>query len=298
MRWVPSFLVVAFVWGFSFLFMELGLRALPPIGVAFWRLALGAAALVAFCAITHTALPRRAATWRHLVVVALLLNAVPFTLFAYGQTSVSSVLAAIINAATPLSTLAVILIAFREERPTRQRIAGLALGFAGVLVVVGVWRGLGAAEWYGALACLAAICCYGVALPYSRRHLSGGPDGPLSLVTGQTTLAAALLLPFTIAAGGTVGPLTVPVVGGMLALGVLGTGLAFVLNLHVIRTAGSSAASTVTYLIPLVALAASALLLDEAIAAHHLVGGAIVLIGAAVGQGLVPMPRRGAERPA
>lgn len=285
--WVPSFLVVAAVWGFSFLFMELGLRALPPIGVAFWRIALGAAALLAFCALTGTRLPRGVTTWRHLAVVALLLNAVPFTLFAYGQTHVSSVLAAIINAATPLTTLVVILAAFREERPTGERIAGLAVGFAGVLVVVGVWRGLGAGEWYGVLACLVAICCYGVALPYSRRHLTRGGEGPLSVVTAHTALAAAMLVPFVLASGGTTGPLTPVVVGGMLALGVLGTGLAFVLSFHVVRTAGSTVASTVTYLIPLVAVAASALFLDEAIRWHQLVGGAIVLAGAAAGQGLV-----------
>lgn len=290
--WMPAFLAVAFVWGFSFLFMEVGLRALPPVGVAFWRIALGAAALIAICAASRTPVPRSARTWRHLVVVALLLNAVPFTLFAYGQTHVSSVLAAIINAATPLSTLAVILVAFREERPTPQRIAGLATGFAGVLVVVGAWRGLGAGEWYGVLACLAAICCYGVALPYSRRHLGGAAGGPLGLVTVQTTLAALALLPFALASGGTEGPLTPAVVGGMLALGVLGTGIAFVLSLHVVRAAGSTTASTITYVIPLVAVAASALFLDEPIAPHQLVGGAVVLVGAAVGQGLLRLPAR------
>jgi drug/metabolite transporter (DMT)-like permease len=293
MSWVPAFLVVAAVWGFSFLFMELGLRALPPVGVAFWRIALGAAALLLLCAASRTALPRAPRTLWHLLVVALLLNAVPFTLFAYGQTHVSSVLAAIINAATPLSTLAVILLAFREERPTPQRILGLLIGFAGVLVVLGVWRGLGAGEWSGVLACLAAISCYGIAIPYSRRHLGAVREGPLALVTVQTGLAALCLLPFALASGGTDGPLTAAVVGGMLALGVLGTGVAFVLSFHVVRVAGSTTASTVTYLIPLVALAASAVFLDEPIEAHQLVGGAVVLLGAAVGQGLVRLPARG-----
>jgi drug/metabolite transporter (DMT)-like permease len=138
--WQVSFVLLATTWGCSFWWIKLGLEYLSPIEVAFARLSLGALALLLTCAITKTPLPRRRSTWRHLAVVAVLLNSVPFALFAYGETHVSSILAGLINAMTPLATVAVLLIAFPEERPTRERLIGLVLGFPGVLVVLGVGR--------------------------------------------------------------------------------------------------------------------------------------------------------------
>jgi len=118
--WVPSYLLLAVFWGCSFALIEIGLRSLTPVGVALVRLVLGALTLLLISAVTRTALPPRS-TWRHLLVVATLLNAVPFVLFAYGETHVSSSLVGIVNAATPLATLAVVLLAFPEENPTRER---------------------------------------------------------------------------------------------------------------------------------------------------------------------------------
>jgi drug/metabolite transporter (DMT)-like permease len=115
--WQVSFVVLATTWGCSFWWIKLGLEYFSPIEVAFTRIALGAVALLITCAVTRTHLPRRRSTWRHLAVVAILLNSVPFSLFAYGETHVSSIIAGLINAMTPLATLAVLLIAF----PRRSR---------------------------------------------------------------------------------------------------------------------------------------------------------------------------------
>lgn len=289
--WQASFLICALAWGCSFWFMKVGLRALSPVQVAFWRLALGAVALLLLAAATRTRLPRRLATWRRLTVVAVLWNSVPFMLFAYGETHVSSVLAGIINAATPLSTLAVVLLAYPEERPTPQRIAGLLIGFAGVLVVIGVWTGLGRGEWIGIAACVGAITCYGIAFPYARRHISSGEDGPLSLGTAQVLVGALLLVPVAGAQGGFHGPLTGSVVAAMLALGVVGTGIAFALNFQVVEEAGATTASTVTYLTPLVAVVVGAAFLDEGVAWYEPVGALVVLAGVAVSQGRLRLPR-------
>src|SRR5512135_2178032 len=125
--------------------------------------------------------PRDLRTWGHLFVGALLLSAGPFTLYAYGETQVSSVLAGIWNATTPLLTAAVAMLALPDERPTRARVAGLLVGFAGVLVVLGAWRGVGGHALLGNLACLAAATCYGLGFPYTRRHLAGRPESVVSL---------------------------------------------------------------------------------------------------------------------
>ncbi|MGI9611708.1 MAG: EamA family transporter, partial [Acidimicrobiales bacterium] len=165
--WPVQFVTLAIVWGCSFWWMALGLRALQPAQVAAGRLILGALVLLAVCAFGRIPLPRERRTWIHLVVIAALLNSVPFTLFAFGQQRVTSSLAGVVHACTPLAVLAVTLVAFPEDRPTRERIVGLGVGFVGVLVVLGVWRSLPRGELVGIGACLAAISCYGIAFPYA-----------------------------------------------------------------------------------------------------------------------------------
>ena len=131
--------------------------------------------LCGWLAAARDRLPRGRGVWLHLAVASLLANVLPFTLFAYGEQHVTSVLAGIWNATTPLMTLLVVLAALPEERPSWQRLAGLGVGFAGVLVVLGAWRGVGTDELLGNLACLGAAACYG-----GRSRTSGGssPDGP------------------------------------------------------------------------------------------------------------------------
>lgn len=161
--WVPGFLLLAVIWGCSFAFIKIGPRALTVFQVASGRLVLGALTLLAVSAVTRTHLPRRLSTWGHLVVVGALFNAIPFTLSAFGEQHVTSVLAGLVNAATPLATLAVILAAFPEERPTRERVAGTLVGFLGVVLLTGAWEGFSRAEELGVLALVGAILCYGVA---------------------------------------------------------------------------------------------------------------------------------------
>jgi len=285
--WQVSFLVLAATWGCSFWWMKLGLEVLAPVQVAFVRLAIGAAALLLICLASGIGLLRQLSTWRHLFVVAMLVNSVPFTLFAYGETHISSGLAGIINAATPLTTLAVILLAFPEEKPTADRVIGLLVGFLGILVVVGVWEGLGSGEWTGVLACLGAVTCYGIAFPYTRRHLAGLPESGVSLAAGQVTCGALVLLPLGVFAGPLHGPITLEPVLGMLGLGALGSGIAFALNYQVVRAAGPSTASTVTYLTPLFAIAVGVAFLGETVVWHEPAGGLVVLLGVAIAQGRV-----------
>ncbi len=293
--WPWLFFSLGAIWGCSFLFIKLGLEALTPVGVAFVRLAIGSVTLLAIVRLTGTRLPRRRRTWGYLAIVGLLFCSIPFTLFAWGETQVSSILAGIINACTPLATLVVVLAAFPEERPTRQRIVGLAIGFVGVLVVVGVWEGLGGGELLGVLACIAAITCYGLAFPLTRRHLVGTGDGPIAIAAGQVTLAALFLVPVVVVEwvlGSPIvtGPPSAATVLGILALGGLGSGVAYVLNTHIVGVAGGTVASSVTYVTPLVSVAAGALLLGEPLNWHEPVGGAVVLLGVAISQGRVPLP--------
>jgi drug/metabolite transporter (DMT)-like permease len=126
--WLPAYLALGLVWGCSFIFIKLGLEFLTPFGVAFVRCALGAIALLIVVKLKKISLPKDKSIWRKLWVVAMLLNVAPGILFAYAELHVTSVLAGIINATTPLATLIVMLIAFREEKLKAEQIYGLLLG--------------------------------------------------------------------------------------------------------------------------------------------------------------------------
>jgi len=297
--WQAWFVLLALMWGCSFWWIKLGLTFLSPVQVAFVRTALGALALVLILVASRARLPRARRTWGHLLVVGLLMNVIPATLFAYGETQVSSILAGIINATTPLATLTIVLLAFREEHVTRERIAGLAIGFLGVLVVLGAWEGLGTADLLGIAACLGAVTCYGIGYPYTRRHLASLPEGPIALATGQVVLGALILLPVvTVVSGPGTAP-TPDALLGMLGLGVLGSGVAYVLSYRIVAEAGSTTASSVTYVVPLVAVVVGTVFLSEPLTWHEPVGAAIVLLGVAVSQGRIhPRPRETAPETA
>lgn len=282
--WSASFIILGAIWGCSFWWIKLGLRAVSAVDVAFARLAAGAIALLVVAAVTRTRLPRRVATWGHLFVLAVFLNSAPFTLFAYGETHISAVLAGIINALTPLATLLAAVAVFRQRRPNPTIIAGLAVGFAGVLVVVGVWHGIGRGQLLGDGACLGAVACYGIAFPYSHRHLTGLADPPVALATGQVLCGAVQLLPFAAIAGHIHEHPPGSSLLGLAALGVLGSGIAYILNFHVVNHAPATIASSVTYLTPFFAVIVGAVFLGEEVTWYEPVGGVLILAGAAISQ--------------
>ncbi|WP_157596672.1 DMT family transporter, partial [Saccharomonospora saliphila] len=140
-RWLPlQFLALALAWGSSFLFIKVGLTGLSPMQVVAGRMAFGALALAVVVAITRARLPRAPRAWAHLSVVSLLLCVLPFSLFAWAEQRISSGLASIYNATTPLMTTAVTLVALRAERPRGRQLAGLCAGLVGVLTVLAPWR--------------------------------------------------------------------------------------------------------------------------------------------------------------
>lgn len=279
-QWLPNFIALSVVWGSSFALIKVGLDAgVTPMWVALWRCVFGAVALLAICALQRDKMPRDAPTWGHALVVAALLNAAPFALFAYGEQHVSSVLAGALNATTPLLTLVFVLVLIPGERASGQRLIGLTLGFVGVLCILGIWRGLSSGTAAGAVACLAATTCYGAGFAYTRRFFSGRPESAVALSATQISCATVEL---ALAAALTSGAPTWtgwPAAVALLGLGALGTGYAYVLNLRVIRAAGATMASTVTYVIPIWSTALGALLLSEPVGINTVIGAGLVVAG-------------------
>lgn len=294
-RWLPGFFVLALIWGSSYLFIKVGVEELHPLHLTLFRVAIGAATLLVILLVTRDRLPRDLRLWGHLFVVAGVGVALPFTLFGYGEQRVDSTLAGLWNATTPLVVLPLAVLVFRTERMTVNRIIGLFVGFAGVLVLLGVWQGVGGAQLTGQLMCFGASCCYGIAIPYQKRFVTGGRQSGVAVASAQLILATAqtcVIAPLVAGAPPAPWTLSGDVLASVLALGALGTGIAFVLMFGNIRLAGASTASMVTYVIPLVATVVGIVVLSERLEWYQPVGGLIVLIGVAVSQGLFSRHRR------
>jgi drug/metabolite transporter (DMT)-like permease len=284
--------VLASIWGASFLLIELALAGLSPIQIVLGRLTAGALVLAGIVAVRRLPLPR-GVVWAHLVVMGLVANILPFFAFGWGQERITSGLAGVLNGTTPLFTLAFAIAALPEERLQRARTAGLLIGFAGVVVVVGPWdQNPLTSSIPGQLACLGAAACYGVSFVYTRRFLAGLGHPPVVMAASQLGVAATMLWLAAPLVARQPMDLDALVVGSVLALGAIGTGLAYLLYYRLITDSGATAASMVTYLIPIVAVALGVVVLSEPVGWNLFAGAAVVILGVAVAEGRLPPGRR------
>ncbi|MDJ0321226.1 DMT family transporter [Pseudarthrobacter sp. PS3-L1] len=293
-----AYLGAALIWGASFLFMKTGLTGLAPSQVALSRLVLGAATLCLIMLLTRRRWPRERRLWAHLAVVSVFLCVAPFLLFAWAGQFLPSGLSSILNATTPIMTLAVGAIALPKERLRRLQIGGIFVGGLGVALVVGPWRVLGDPAIHESvpaqLACLGATLCYGIAFVYLRKFVLGTHSyDPVVISAVEISLAAVimvLLSPFIAFEPISLDP---SVVLSMLALGGLGTGVAYIWMTIIVDTWGPTAASTVTYLTPLVGVVLGIFVLGEVLHWNEPVGGVVVVLGILTSQGKLRLLRRG-----
>jgi drug/metabolite transporter (DMT)-like permease len=246
---------------------------------------LGALALWVVVYFKKVVIPKDKILWLQLWIVSLLLNVFPGILFALAQTEVTSVLAGIVNATTPLTTLLAIFIFFRKEKVKSYQVLGLLVGFSGVATVFGVWRGLGSNAPWAIGALLVAVSCYGLSFPFSTRFIMPRKLQPEALATIQVSMAAITLLPLYLIDGVAEDKFLLLPVLSVLALGIFGSGIAYIWNFRIIELAGSSIASSVTYLTPIVAVAIGIAFLGEPFSWNEPIGGLIVLAGSAIAQG-------------
>lgn len=279
--------VLAGIWGCSFLFIKVGLEGLSPPQVVLGRVSAGAVVLLGVLAARRERLPRDRRIWFHSFVFAVIGNVIPFLLFAWGETHVSSSRAGVLNATTPLCTLAVAMVLLPEERPTTARVAGLVTGFAGVIVLVAPWSSPGGDTVAGQLACLVAAAAYGVAFVHTRRYMTGTGLPPAALAAAQLTAATAILLLLAPFIARQPVDLTPAVVGSVLALGAMGTGIAYLVYHGLQRDVGATFTSMVTYLSPVVAVTLGVVVLGERVVWNLFIGALIIILGVAVAEGRV-----------
>jgi drug/metabolite transporter (DMT)-like permease len=296
--WQVKFGALALIWGASFLLMKVGLQALAPVQIATMRIVCGAVTVLLTALVLGVRLPRGGRVWGHLFVAGFVLCSLPFTLFPLGEERVSSALAGIGNATTPLSAVLFTLLLLPADRVGRSTVVAVAAGFVGVVVIMQPWDGAGRPDVVGFAMTLLAGASYGLGWTYVRRFLAKDDIGGLGMPAAQLLTSAAQMLVVTLVwwllhrEGGTgipapwspvvgAGPLLWPVLA-VLALGVVGTGLAFALQYDVVREVGPTVGATVTYVIPVVAVVLGMVFLHERLQWPQVAGAAIVLGSAVV----------------
>ncbi|MEI3866234.1 DMT family transporter [Microbacterium sp. CCNWLW134] len=285
---VLQFTLAGIVWGSSFLFMKVALEGVGPGQVAWARLVLGALALGVLVAVRRERLPRSLRIWGHMSVLALTFCVIPFLLFSWAQQHVTSGLASIYNATTPIMTAIMAGLLLRVERLNREQVTGIAVGIVGVVVIIGPWQGLDLSQSVVAqLAILGATACYGFSLAYMRRFVAHTGMSALTFSFLNIGIAAAIMIVLTPVIAWAPVQLTPAIVLSLILLGALGTGLAYIWNQNVVRAWGPTRASTVTYITPVIGVALGILILGERLSWNEPVGALVVFAGILLAQGRV-----------
>jgi drug/metabolite transporter (DMT)-like permease len=295
--WQVKFTALAFIWGSSFLLMKIGLRSLAPVQISGLRILSGATVLVLLLTASRGRLPRDRRTWGHLMVTGFFLGALPFTLFALGEERVSSALAGIGNSITPIATVLFSLLLLRNDPIGARKVVGVLIGFLGVLVILQPWQSQGRPDLLGFGITLVAGASYGLGWTYTKRFLGKADFGGLTLPTAQMLTSAGQMLvaltiwwltqrarlslaaPWSLHANTAGGSVLLPLLA-VLALGVVGTGIAMSFQYDVVRAAGPTVGASVTYLIPAVSVALGVLVLGERLQWPQFAGAAVVLFAA------------------
>ena len=271
-------LLLALIWGWSFLFIKVAVAGMTPTTVAGARVFLGMIVVLPVLRARGLRLPRDRMSWRHFTVMALLHSVLPFSVAAWGIERITSELAAVVNASTGIfAALAAAL--FLGERLRGSQLFGMALGFVGVGLAAGFGtEAVTGSTWTGALATLSATACYGLGYAYAQHHLTTTPV--LVAAGGQLVMATLLGAPGAILTSVRHGLVLTPTRAlAIILLGMVGTGYAYLLNYRSIAELGSTRTSLVTYFVVVVAIAVGVVFLDEPFTAGLVIGAALVVLG-------------------
>ena len=279
-EWLMLF-ALSILWGGSFFFVEIAVSELPPLVIVLCRVGLAASVLWAIILARGIALPHGREVWLTFLGMGMLNNAIPFFLIVWGQQSIASGLASILNATTPIFTVVIAHFFLADEQISTRKFVGILIAIAGVVILVLPSIGLGeTSTLLGQLAILGATISYGFASVFGRRFKSLGIS-PMMSSAGQLTGSTALLLPVTLAMHS---PLDMAMPGttvliALILLAVACTALAYLLFFSILSSAGATNIALVTLLVPVTAVLLGVLVLGEKLSANHLIGMAGISLG-------------------
>ncbi len=292
-EWTMLFVLSA-VWGCSFFFTGVTLRELPPVTTVFLRVSVGAAVLLTLIHLIGYRLPRERDVWGAFFFSGLINNVIPFMLIAWGQTHIASGLASILNATTPLWTVIVAHVLTNDEKMTPNRIAGVVLGMAGVVWMIGgdALHAIGA-NVLAQLAVLLAAISYAFSGVFAKRFGRMGVS-PIVTATGLVTTSSIMMLPLMLAIDRpwTLAMPSATTWSAVFGMGVIATAAAYILFFRIVATAGATNLMLVTLLIPVGAILLGTFALHERLEAKHFVGMALIGAGLAAIDGRLLKIRR------
>jgi drug/metabolite transporter (DMT)-like permease len=276
-------LALGFMWGTSYVFIKIGVQTLPTFTLIASRLGIGLAVLVTVVVAAREPLPRNPRIYGHLLVMAVVNIVLPFFLITTAERSVESALAAILNGAVPLFVIVFAALFLHDEPITVNRLAGLGIGYAGVVILVSRSLGAGASggSLQGELALIASAALYGAGGVYARRNTRG--LRPMIPALFQVGFAFVIVSVLALATENPVGVhWTADAAGAVIWLGVLGSGVAYLVNFRLLARIGATRTSLVAYLLPVVGIIAGAIVFRETVDARVLIGTAFVIGGVAL----------------
>ncbi len=274
-------IALSLVWGGSFFFQSVALRELPTFTIVVARVGLAALTLLIVMKALGIRMPSSGRVWAAFFGMGFLNNVIPFTLIVWGQTSIASGLASILNATTPLFTVLVAHVLTNDEKLTRRKVIGVAFGFAGVAIMLGtdLLGDLGTSE-LGQLAVLGAALTYAFAGIFGRRFKALGVP-PVAVATGQVTASSVMLIPLMLLVDK---PWTLPAPGfetilALIGLATISTALAYFLYFRILELAGATNLLLVTFLIPVSAIILGIMVLGETLLPKHFLGMIVISLG-------------------
>lgn len=273
------FLTVSILFGGNYMWAHFALQSFSALEVAWGRTVLAAATLAVVVLVTRDHYPRGKEIWIKLNVAALLFNTVSFVGMATAVSRITTVQVSIWNALVPLVTLGFVLVFIPEENPTWRRITGLSMGFLGALFIAHPWSGLGDFDAFGTGAIMVGTTSYAAGLVYARRNFANVSDTPTSIAAGQMLCAAihfTLILPWFVTITSDASTISI---FSMLILGIVGTGITYIMIQTLIKQSGAGVASDTTYVILFIAIALGIVVLGEELNIWQVIGSGLILIG-------------------
>ena len=284
-------LLLTTCWGPSFLLIKVALEEMPPLFLAGSRIALGALTLNIIRICRGVPFPTGGTFWRDVLITGVFAQALPFSLINWGEQFVDSAMASLLNGLTPLSTIFLAHFMLSDEKMSNRKLLGVMMGIAGLLILVmpDLLSGMQATVW-GIVAISIAALSYGVGLVYARKHFAG--YDPILAPSAQLMTVAMYLLPFGyFSSEVAILEISLNTILSIAVLGVIGTGLAFLVYFKLLSTAGASYVSSSTFILPIYGIVLGTVFLHETITAWMLVGAATILVGVAFANG-ARLPKR------